>query len=321
MASTRASQRSLLTVTVLLVAAACAAPAQATHARPETCGCSLFGTVVRMGDADMLHPTVPAALAFHYVDDGDGSFSPGEAAYLSADFVVGTGDVRLTGASGSVVQPGDDDVSEALVVLPGALRFVDANGDAIYGAGDPVYWDTGGSGAVSAADIRLTPTRGGAAGTVVRLGDADANDPLAPFGFVQVGFVDADGNAIFNRGDVAYLLFGFFQVVVGSVRLSGAPTELSAEPVVNLGSAPVGLVTPAFRATLSSLVTGQPIQGATVGFYVDGQLLCSAPTDGAGTAACGSAVEKAVAVAAGGYTARFAGSFPHCGAEGTGRIL
>lgn len=319
--TTRPPIRSLAAVTLVGLALAIAGTASAS---PAPQACSLFGTVVGIGDADRGFPLAPLpGFILAFVDNGNGFFSPGEPAYLDTDVdaTVSTGDVRVTGASGSIVLAGDGDLASPLTVLPGDLGFVDANGGGLYTSGDPVYWNTDSSGVVSAADVRLTPSLGGAAGTAVALGDADLNDPLvATFG--TFAFIDSDADALFTEVDVAYLAMdGGFVVQPGAVRLSGYPSLLVAEPVANLPAAPIGLVTPAFRATLSSLVTGQPIPGATVGFYVDGQLLCSAPTDGTGTAACGTVVEKAVAVAHGGYEARYTGSFPHCGSQADGSIL
>jgi hypothetical protein len=284
--------------------------------------CSLFGGQVRSGDADAFYPVLAAGGGPAFVDgNGNGAFNLGEDAYFDADgdLIVSTNDARLTGAPGSVVRPVDADFGFALVALPGSAAYFDANGDALYGAPDPVYWDTDSDGAASPADLRLTASTGGPAGSVVHPSDADFANLLAPLS-ASFTFFDADANALFGRPDGLYLSASSATTVqMGDVRLSGTPTALSAEPVVNLAAAPVGLVTPAFRATLTA--GGTPVAGAAVAFYAGGSLLCSAPTDAAGMAACGTVVEKAVALAFGGYEARYAGSFPFCGTGAAGAIL
>jgi hypothetical protein len=312
----------LATALCLAVLPLAATPAAATPP-PAPAACSLFGTVVGIGDADALSPVIVGSGALAFVDDGSGFFSPGEPVYLdsNADAIVSPSDVRITGASGSVVAAGDTDVGAPLTALPGNFAFSDADGSGSYNAGDPFYWDTDSSGTVSVTDLRFTPSTGGAAGTTVRLGDADLNNPLL-VPFASFSFIDVDGNGLFTRVDALYIHAAFgFGLAFGDVRLSGFPTALAAEPVVHLAPVPLGALAPAFRATLQSTATGAPVAGAAVAFYVAGDLVCSAPTDGAGTAACGSLAEKALAITGGGYTARYAGSFPYCGSEATGPVI
>lgn len=302
----------------LLMLALAVSPSVAAAGIP----CSLFGGKVASGDADLFYPLAVAAGGPAYVDaNGNAAFGAGEDAYLDmdGDGFVSSNDVRLTGGTGSLVRPVDVDFGLLLAALPGGAAFFDFDGDALYGALDPVFWDTDSSGTVSIADLRFTTSSGGPAGVAVSASDTDVGVALAALP-ASFAFFDADANGIFGRPDAAYLSANSaFTVQVNDVRLSGTPTVLTAEPVLNVAAAPVGLVTPAFRATLTA--GGTPVPGATIAFYAGGALLCSAPTDASGTAACGTVVEKAVALAFGGYVARYAGAFPRCGSEATGAVL
>lgn len=315
---TRRLGRSLIlaaAVAALTFPAGIGGPVQTQLTIDEDCACALFGTRVAPGDREPGYPlTAGFPFSPHYLDDGDATFELGEPVYVKTqpeNASISPGDVRVTNAPGSVVRAGDADEGQAATLLGGGWRFHDADGNDVYTARDHVYWDTDESGNVTANDIRFTPTPAGAAGTVVASGDADVGQGL-DVAFLSLQYVDLDRDAIFTAADALYLSETAGVVFWGDVRASGRPTRLVAEPL------PSGQSLPAFRAKLTDNLTGAPIQERTISFIVDGRLMCTAPTNGLGLAACGSHTQAARAKAAGGYFAVFDGSAPHCGSEGIG---
>jgi hypothetical protein len=115
-------------------------------------------------------------------------FDNGEAVYIDMDddTVVSVGDIRSTAvgafAAGSAVAAGNADIGTGLVLFLGPERYVDSVvADFAYTAGEPIYLDNDGSGAVSVGDRRITAAGGFAAGTVVALGNADIGQALRQF--------------------------------------------------------------------------------------------------------------------------------------------
>ena len=85
-----------------------------------------------------------------------------------------------------------------------------------------------------------------------------------------------------------------------SITIGRAPTKLVAAP------AKVGVLRATYSATLTSVVTGQPIAGQTITFTrSNGNSQCSATTDAHGVAACSHGGLFLGKVA---YTAAYAGN-------------
>ncbi|NYE72059.1 hypothetical protein [Microlunatus parietis] len=79
------------------------------------------------------------------------------------------------------------------------------------------------------------------------------------------------------------------------------PTAIDARPVLLR-------LLPAFRATLTDRAEGEPLAGRKINFLVGSTVRCSAVTNAAGVASCGTLTDALAAVLALGYTARYPGN-------------
>jgi len=103
---------------------------------------------------------------------------------------VTVGDVRLNAvppfAVGSSVAPSDADIGSPLVIFMGTdapyeKHRENVNVNNVYDPGEYIYSDLDKSGAVSAGDVRLSPTSSYSSGSTVVPGDADTGESLIMF--------------------------------------------------------------------------------------------------------------------------------------------
>ena len=103
-----------------------------------------------------------------------------------------------------------------------------------------------------------------------------------------------------------------------TVTVAKQATAMKADPAV-VSLTPLGLPLGQLRVTLTGGV--QPLPGAAVQFKVGTKVVCSATTDALGVATCNAASQLLNLVAAGGYTASFAGDPDHLSVSAHGAIL
>jgi hypothetical protein len=103
-----------------------------------------------------------------------------------------------------------------------------------------------------------------------------------------------------------------------SLTVAKQATALKADPAV-VSLTPLGLPLGQLRVTLTG--GGRSLPGATVQFKVGTKLVCEATTDALGVATCNAASQILNLVAAGGYTASYAGDPDHLSASARGSIL
>jgi len=152
--------------------------------------------------------------------EGDGDPSA-DAFYLGThgqNDTVRVRDIRIVPVAsypaGSVVKGGDSDLNLAVSCGPYTVAYYDVNGDAVYDQGDTLLVGLDGDGngrVVGSWDlewwIRLTPSMGKAAGTVLMGDDADFNTFLGgePATGAEAAFVDFDGSAAYSVDEDAYM--------------------------------------------------------------------------------------------------------------------
>lgn len=164
----------------------------------------------------------------HVDADAGSDFDPTEAVYY-ADSCTATmpGDVRIANppagqTRGSQVRGTSTDVGVGLRAFPvgAAFRFFEKDGDGHVSQSDTVFWDSDGSATVTANDIVLS---GPQAGQPQGAGDPLANSALAPLA-ISPRYFDANGNAKYGVGDLAYLdTDGSATGTVADVRLGLLP--------------------------------------------------------------------------------------------------
>lgn len=155
--------------------------------RLTSAGASAPGSRVGASDADngQALGATPALTARFLDDNGDGSFTTGEAVLLNVDggSAASAPDVRLTGSSfGSRVGSNGAEVGSPLVALQAQAKAATVDGI------DVVYLDADSSGKISFGDLRLTQVLAKAPGTRIALGDPD----LQALGDLVVGAPAAD---------------------------------------------------------------------------------------------------------------------------------
>lgn len=308
---------------IVLVVSLVTVPAAAAHTDGcERATCDLYGTRVASTDRDVgwatsFFATVPE---YGFADeDASGSIDPGETVYLDIGDLstVDPGDLRLTERPGTTVQAGDGDVGASLAWIDGRPRHADPNGDGVYQVDEPIYLDVDADETVSIGDVRLTPTTSDRPGTLVQAGDPHVGTAYS-FLDLEPRFVDLDADGIYDRGDAAYLDHAFAgSVVAGMVRLTGRPTALAVKPVAEAGALP-GM---SLRATLTDAVLGDGLSGERVAFFAGQSFLCSATTNATGVAACGGALDLALAAAHGDVSAVFEAHAPYRGSAGSAPVL
>lgn len=163
---------------------------------------------------------------------------------------------------GTIVNRADYDYSPMAIGLAAAsLCTIDANGNAVYDAGEALYLNTHATTCptLTTWDLRLTPSGSLGAGTPVQVGDPDHNVPLLAVANDILRTYDGDGSADFNSKDTLYvdIVGANFRVDVGDLRLT------------KFGSYPAGSVVKAGDADVSAVLvemrTGQTNRLSTVG--------------------------------------------------------
>jgi cysteine-rich repeat protein len=153
----------------------------------------------------------------------------------------------------------DGDAGLLLVNFAAAERFVDTDGSGAYGAGERIYNDADGSGAVSVNDRRLLIFGAGFLAAVVAAGSGDIGLPLSRFPATQ-RHTDPNGDGAYQANEVIYTDADRSRTVTaGDMRLGSAgprPASATFEPEtrqVNADELDDGV---SFRAPIAP---GQPV--------------------------------------------------------------
>lgn len=114
-----------------------------------------------------------------------------------------------------------------------------------------------------------------------------------------------------SGGNDSALLYHWSADAAGTGQPITVSAALAASPPVPdataLTAAPVLLRVPAFTATLTDTVYGQPVPGRTIAFSVAGTVRCTAVTNASGVASCGTLADGLAATVALGYRAAYPG--------------
>ncbi|MCA1814174.1 MAG: FlxA-like family protein [Halobacteriales archaeon] len=176
------------------------------------------GTQVRATNSDfgnVLNGALGGVFDF-YDADGDGAFSVGDTMYYdqagAGAGVVSVNDIVLSGAgAGTVVKSNTAGLNNVLFGgAAGTISYFDADGDGTYSASDIVYYDDpNGAGApnLGLTTIQDVVWSGTQFGHVLSPGDQQTTYILQTAGltFVDLDFVDDDGDGTFDSGEPVYL--------------------------------------------------------------------------------------------------------------------
>jgi alpha-tubulin suppressor-like RCC1 family protein len=141
--------------------------------------------------------------------------------------------------------------------------------------------------------------------------------------------VDAAPSKIPNLGPVTEVSAGGYStlVLVGAAKpvatsMAAKPAVVDLSPLTSSKHALPTLYLWKLTATLTT-ATGAAVPGEVVQFYAKNKLLCSAPTNGAGTAMCNALTTNGVigTVEQNGYTASFAGGDGYAASGANGPLL